>query len=281
MPTLADSIAALVGADPQELRLHHATNHVRRISGARGSVLVKTFTSDRPYRQELRAYTEWRPHLPEQTAELLAADDESRALVFTFVEGAAPLTDTLSRQAECTAHWHAGRFLRALHDIPLPDPDPLPLADAIIKRYEAWRSRVTPHLAPAELTALTALAPTIPRLFADATRVWTHRDFTPRNWLARGSHDHTRSLTVVDFEHARPDTPLADFLKVAAELWPTRPDLEDSLLSGYGRDLTASERAQLQILVALHAMATLAWAHTHRDPTFLAAGRTALAAALA
>ena len=281
MPTLADHIAALVGADPQEQRLHHATNHVRRISGARGSVLVKTFTSDRPYRQELRAYTEWRPHLSEQTATLLHADDESRALVLTFVDGAAPLTDTISRQAECTAHWHAGRFLRALHAIPLPEPDPLPLVDAIIKRYESWRRRVAPHLAPAELAALTALAHNIPPLFADTTRAWAHRDFTPRNWLARGTHDHTTSLTVVDFEHARPDTPLADLYKIAAELWPTRPDLEESLLTGYGRDLTASERAQLKILVALHAMATLAWAHTHRDPTFLAAGRTALAAALA
>jgi hypothetical protein len=64
-------------------------------------------------------------------------------------------------------------------------------------------------------------------------------------------------------------------------VWPSRPDLEQSLLTGYGRDLTPRERRQLRVLIALHAMATLAWAHDHRDPTFLAAGRTALTTALA
>mgnify|MGYP000131340789 CR=1 FL=1 len=272
---LRATLTELVGPTPQWHRLTHATNAVWRAD----RIILKTLRSDRPYRQEHRAYTVWRPHLPEQTPTLLAADAATRTLVLTHVPGDPPLG--LSAPAECTAHWHAGQFLKILHAVPDPDPDPLPLADALLKRHTAWLTRVSRHLDPDERTALTDLAAELPDLFAAATRVPTHRDFTPRNWLVRGPHGHVRELSVLDFEHARHDTPLTDFIKIAAELWPTRPDLEVSLLAGYGRDLTLQERRQLKHLIAIHAMATLAWAHDHRDPTFLAAGRTALATALA
>lgn len=269
MPTVSPAVLALAGPPATWQRLPDATNAVWRA----GDVVVKQHRGDRPYRQELHAYTRWLPHLSEQTPALLAADDASHTLVLSRLPG-TPLAQALD--AERTAHHQAGAFLKILHAIPDPDPDPLPLAAAILQRHTAWHRRVAPHLTADDHTRLSALALKIPDTFADATRVPCHRDFTPRNWLIDDD-----KLNIVDFEHARHDTPLADLLKIAAETWPTRPDLERSLLAGYGRDLTARERAQLQLLVAIHAMATLAWAHDHADPTFLAAGRAALATALA
>lgn len=282
-PELPDHLRAtltgLLGDAPAWHPLANATNHVWRARSDKAAVILKKFRSERPYRQELRAYTVWRPHLPAQTPTLLAADDPTHTLLLTEIPGDPAFA--LTPQAECTAHWHAGQFLRVLHAIPDPDPDPLPLADAIIKRHTSWLTRVSPHLTATERERLAALATDIPDLFSNTPRVPTHRDFTPRNWLVQGTAAHVRSISVLDYEHARHDTLLADLIKLAAEQWPTRPDLEESLLTGYGRDLTPHERRQLRVLIALHAMATLAWAHAHRDPTFLAAGRTALATALA
>jgi Ser/Thr protein kinase RdoA (MazF antagonist) len=278
-PDLLSRIAALVGPDPAWTSLATASARVWHVRAPDRSVVVKQFRHARPFAQEHHAYTAWCPHLSEQTPRLLAASAPARALVLTHVAGDPLASLTLTPAAERTAHWHAGRFLAALHTVREPDDDASPLAAAVAQRHAAALRRVTPHLPPDAHAHLEALAAAIPGLFRDAVRVPCHRDFTPRNWLVHGPR--VTAIAVLDFEHARRDTPLIDLTKLAADTWPTRPDLEEALLTGYGRDLTARERRQLRVLVAVHAMTTLAWAHAHRDPTFLALGRTALAVALA
>lgn len=276
-PALDAALAPLVGRDPTWHPLTHprGAHQVWRVTGPRAAAIVKRHASARPFAQERHAYVAWRPHLPEETPTLLAEFPATRTLVLTAVAG-APLADH-APVAVCEAHWHAGRFLRALHAIPHADPDPLPLADAVARRHAAWLARLARLLPAADLARLRALADAIPAAFAAAARVPCHRDFDERNWLVRGTHAHVTALAVIDFEHARLDDPIADLAKLAAA-WPAHPDRADAFLAGYGRDLAPRERARLRHHLALHAMATLAWAHTHRDPTFLAAGTAALAA---
>lgn len=286
-PELHAALRDLVGPDPAWHLLapaaHHPdptrAHHVWRItSSAPPIVIIKILATARAFASEHHAYTRWRPHLPRGTPELLAAFPAARTLVLTHADG-EPLGPA-TPAATCEAHWHAGKFLRALHDITDHDPDPLSLADAVARRHAAWLTRLAPHLAAAERSALQALAAEIPARFAGVARVPCHRDFAAHNWLCsgpivRGQRTHITALAVLDFEHARLDDPLVDLAKLAADDWHD-PDREAALLDGYGRDLDPGERARLHVHLALHAMATLAWAHAHRDPTWLAAGRRAL-----
>lgn len=177
--------------------------------------------------------------------------------------------------AERTAHAAAGRFARALHDLPAADDDPVPLLDAVRARLARALDQAAPLLTPAERAALATHTAKLDA-FAGAARTPCHRDFTPDNWLSSG----TGSLTVLDFEHARLDAPEVDLVKLRAEVWLGRPDLAAAFLAGHGA-LTTDQAARLDVLLALHAAATLAWADRHVDATFRARGRQALAAALA
>jgi Ser/Thr protein kinase RdoA (MazF antagonist) len=269
---LGPAALALAGPAPawHPLGSPRADNGVWRLGDP--GVVIKRLRNARPFVQERRAYAAWAPHLSERTPALLAVDEPTRTLVLTRTVGVHPLG--LAPADECAAHWRAGRFLRALHAVPDPGDDAMPLAEALVRRHAAALTRVAPRLTADERALLHAGALEIPALFADAARVPCHRDFGPHNWLIDGPR-----LTVLDFEHARPDCPLVDLIKLAVD-WPARPDLEAALLDGYGRDLDPRERARLRVHLALHAMTTLAWAHAHRDPVLLAAGRRALAVAL-
>lgn len=268
LPLLGPAARALVGPAPawRPLGSPRADNGVWRLGDP--GVIVKRLRNARPFAQERRALTRWAPHLSEQTAPLLAVDEPTRTLVLGLAPGVHPID--LAPADERAAHRRAGSFLRALHAIPDPGDDAMPLAEALTRRHAAALTRVAPHLTPDERAHLHAGALEIPALFADAVRVPCHRDFGPHNWLVDGPR-----LTVLDFEHARPDCPLVDLIKLAVD-WPARPDLAAALLDGYGRDLTPTERARLRVHLALHAMTTLAWAHEHGNTAFLALGQRAL-----
>lgn len=287
--SLLARISDQVGCDSSALRWQfigstHGPCRVWQVSGPRPGVgvVVKQFRSDRAFAQERHAYERWIPHLPEETACLLGVFAAPvRALVLTQVPG-HPLT-TANAPLERAAHKRAGDFLRALHTLPEPDADPLPLGAAISLRYAAWLARVQPATdAPthARLAELSALA-NDPQLFAGARRVPCHRDFTPSNWLCSAGplDEHTATLDgffVVDFEHAHLDSPLLDMVKLWTEVWGRRPDLEAAFFAGYGRTLDPHEQRQLGVLAAMHAMATVAWAEENADLQYAAAGRQAL-----
>jgi aminoglycoside phosphotransferase (APT) family kinase protein len=285
-----------VGCDSRLLRFHfigspHGPCRVWQVSGPGGAsgVVVKQFRGERAFAQERHAYERWLPQLPEETATLLAVHPAPvRALVLRRVAGEplarAPVTPGLER----AAHKRAGYFLRALHGVSAPDTDPMPLGDAVQRRCAAWLARVEPALAPDEHARLRERAAPAddPGLFAGARRVPCHRDFTPGNWLVSGPIDDGKivgldGFFVIDFEHAHLDTPLIDLVKLWTDVWPDRPDLESAFFAGYGRNLGPTELAQLGVLAAMHAMATIAWAHEHADLQFQALGQRALRRVLA
>ena len=263
-----------------------------RVTAPAGALVLKQHRNPRPFQQELRAYCEWLPALggPASTGPLspwthdtdrlrihvpalLACDLANCSLALTFAPGERLSLGTHAPALDPAAHAAAGRFLRALHELPVADDDPMPLVDAVAARQREWHARARDLLTPAERDALQRLAARRDA-FAGVRRVPCHRDFTPDNWLLGADN-----LCVLDFEHARLDAPEADLVKLCADVWPDRPDLAGAFLAGRG-PLTPDATARLDVLLALHAAATLAWAERHDDPAFRALGRRALAVAL-
>lgn len=289
---LLDRLAGELGCATELLRWQflgstHGPCRVWQVTGVdpRSCVVVKQFRSDRAFAQERDAYLRWLPHLPEETAALVAVlAAPVRALLLRRLPGEPLVTGRVREAVEQTAHRRAGAFLRALHALPEPDHDPLPLREAVARRYAAWLGRVSPRVTPAEAAHLRGLGEALtadPELFARARRVPCHRDFTPGNWLIDGpivdeQISRVDGFFVVDFEHAKLDCPLLDLVKLWTEVWGDRPDLEAAFFAGYGRPLGPDERLELQVLAAMHAMATVAWAHDHADPAFALLGARAL-----
>jgi hypothetical protein len=205
---------------------------------------------------------------------LLASDRRSLGLALSAAPGERLSLGTPEALSSLAAHAAAGRFLRTLHQLPAVDDDPVPLVAAVAARLEAWHARARDLLSPAERDALQQLAARTDA-FAGVRRVPCHRDFTPDNWLLAGD-----ALHILDFEHARLDAPEADLVKLSADTWSGRSDLAGAFLAGHG-SLDTDADARLDVLLALHAVATLAWAERHADPDFRALGCRALAVALA
>ena len=289
-------VADEVGCDSRLLRWHFVGSprgpcRVWQVSGPgrEDGVIVKQFAGERAFAQERRAYERWLPQLREETAALLAVHPAPvRALVLRRVPGEPLARAAVTPGLERAAHKRAGYFLRALHGVGERDDDPLPLGEAVQRRCAAWLARVRPALAPGEHAQLQARVRPAddPGLFAGARRVPCHRDFTPGNWLVSGPGDDGKiaaldGFHVIDLEHAHLDSPLVDLVKLWTDVWPGRPELESAFFAGYGRHLAPSELAQLGVLAAMHAMATIAWAHEHGDRHFLALGQRALRRVLA
>lgn len=270
-PALVALAADLLAAAPERLAWTCLKEHpsaVWRVCGPDDSLVLKRHAHARAYAQEREALLAWAPRLPAGTVPTLRGrDDGARLLALADLPG-VPAPNAHA------AHAGAGGFARALHDLDAPDPDPVPLVAAISARLRAWDERAASLLTPAARAGLHLLTRGLDA-FAGVRRVACHRDFTPDNWLLDGS-----SLRVLDFEHARLDAAELDLVKLRAELWPARPDLERAFLDAYG-PLSVDASARLDVLLALHAAATLAWAERHRDPHFRALGERALAAALA
>jgi Ser/Thr protein kinase RdoA (MazF antagonist) len=233
------------------------------------AVVSQRFGSPRAFAQACAAL-EWfagREQLGgARIARALRIDAAARVLVVERLPGARAPTNV-------DGHRAAGRFLAALHALALPDPDPLPLAEALRRRHRAWRQACGDRLTPEQLRVVDELCPTA-ELFADVRRVPCHRDFTPDNWLWDG-----QQLAVVDFEHARLDLAVGDLAKLAVGVWSRAPRLATAFFDGYGSPLGAADCTRLRHAVVLHGLASLAWGWRHAAARFVDEGQRALALA--
>jgi hypothetical protein len=174
-----------------------------------------------------------------------------------------------ARVAEAALHRQAGMLLHRFHQARPPlrwegfgaakaaEFGALaPLASALLGKREL-------ALARAEVQALAGLP--------CPGRVPCHRDYTPRNWVVSDGVP-----CVLDFELARLDVWLADLSRLHLGIWGTRPDLREAFLAGYGRQLTATDRAILQGCAVLTAIWLLVKAHETRQPSLEDATHAAL-----
>ena len=246
--------------------------HVVAWYGRRGRGVLKAYRSPRPFGQERTAYREWLPDLPMVPCLLGERGAPPLALLIEHLPGRAAMTVALHLDAERAVHRAAGEWLRLLHGVPFHDVDPVRLPDAIDMRARGWMNAAGPGEAKAAARWANALLNDARGALAGAARVPCHRDFEPRNWLV--GPDATLA-GVIDFEHARPDHPLADLSRLAAYAWPARPDLEEAFLAGYGRR-TEEDRLLVRAFAALDAAQRLAWAEKRGDRTMQGSARAAL-----
>jgi tRNA A-37 threonylcarbamoyl transferase component Bud32 len=241
------------------------------------------------YNTELRAYRHWVPALGRSAPRLRACDDSRATIILSAVPGepapwpapeAAARPDTVRAAEQAIQqgiHRRAGALLRAFHDAqaPIPCDD---LAAAKIAEFDQLRPLATALLTERELTKarerVTALA-AVDGITCTGL-VACHRDYTPRNWLI--SDD---ALYVLDFEWSRLDVWLSDLTRLHLGIWPTRPDLREAFLSGYGRLLSAADREILDGCAVVMAVWLLIKAHETGQPSFEANNRKALLRLLA
>jgi len=271
---LVDWAAANLGWSPS--RVHdaswdHAESAVALLASDDGRrAVLKTHRQARKHRQERAALEAWAPSLP-ATPTLLAAREESpSALLMSARPGERLDARERPRSTLLRAHEAAGAWLRRLHALPFVDGDPLPLADAVAARLDGWSRRAADHLAPETLRWVATSVGEAD--FAGARRVPCHRDFGPRNWL----WDDAAGLSVIDFEHARPDAWWVDVHRLVDDAWRTDPGLEDAFWLGYGRRPGADERRLGDALRLLYAVGTVAWGAEHGDAPFEAQGHAVL-----
>jgi Ser/Thr protein kinase RdoA (MazF antagonist) len=225
--SLLTTCRALVDPDAQPLTTDNS-GPVLRARTAHGDVIVKRHTRREKHDREVAAYQLWVPVLGARAPRLLAATADPPTIIITALPG-SPLSQVrLPAPAEQDAHEQAGALLAAFHAARAP-ASTTNMPAWLAARGEQWLALAADLLDGSQLaqirTHLHALAdlgplPTTP----------CHLDFTPGNLL----RDDDGQVNLIDFEHARPDLPARDLVRLATRIWPTRPDLEHAFLNGYG-----------------------------------------------
>ena len=217
------------------------------------------------FRREWEAYQALTPTLSPWLVTLLSADPKARMLRLAPAPGRP-----CAEPGEPWVHRAAGRFRAALDTVPYTDDDPLPLDVALGRRFAHWMkgARALEVLTAAREQELTRrFAEMAPAADALGPRVHCHRDFGPWNWFVRPPDEQAPDgrLTVLDLGQARPDTWLADVVKLHAGPWRKNPALREAFFAGYGRGLSQTEEEALAACTLLHGLATLTWGARHGD----------------
>jgi Ser/Thr protein kinase RdoA (MazF antagonist) len=251
----------------------HGESLVWELRSAAGErAFLKSHRQEVKFRQERRAYRQWCAALAGSVPQLLAEREaEPRALLFSALPGVPLETLQPETHVELDAHHQAGSLLARLHAQVTPDAAPDP-ADAFAARLETWSARARSVIDADVIDWVSGRVHEALPLLHGLQRVPCHRDYTPRNWLWNGDR-----LTVIDFEHSRPDLWFLDLERLWTGLWPARPDLRHAFLAGYGRELSENEEGLLERLAALGALTTIVWAREHADAAFEQAGWRSLA----
>jgi hypothetical protein len=236
--------------------------------GGRRLVVKAGDAADHHLAREIRAHREWlAPWTAMRRApELLHADVGARLLVREFLDGELVLGG--HHEWDADTYLQAGRLLSALHQQDRSED----ISYEIRQNDKALRWLDTPHRIPIHtvdrLRREIAAWPTPPSLV-----VPTHGDWQPRNWLV-----HHGELRVIDLGRAELRPAHTDFVRLEAQQFQRRPDLEAAFLRGYGtdpREPAASHRSRVR-----EAIGTAAWAHQVGDTAFEAQGLDMVATSL-
>lgn len=254
-------------------------SRVWRIERADGTRLyLKRFSEERTRRQEITALERWVPALRDNGVALptlvAASDPEHCAILVTEVPGEIAARRPVEEEDGEDLHRRAGAFLRRLHSLPHDDRDPIPLREALRLRLAYWLERGGDRLSHAEGRLARDLVGD-GTVFDDVARVICHRDYQLRNWLVSGTGP-TATFGVIDFEHARPDHPLVDFVRVRERALPHHPHWFDAFVAGYGGLPGAHAQRALVALSAIHGIGSVVWGTEHEDDAFVRSGHALL-----
>ncbi len=269
---LMSAAASLIGAIEfvTDRSWPHGVSIVLEVRGADGTpLIVKQPHAVEKFDAELHAYRHWAPALAPHVPEVVAADRDTRVLVFSKLPGEiGDLSESTFREA--------GRLLRMLHTAQTPKAVD-GFAAASRDRFDTWVQRARPGLlADAEVEFV---ADQMRRLseFPDPLGVPCHRDWQPRNWLTA----EDGSVAVIDFGNSRVGHWFQDFERIWWTEWRTEPALGHAFFEGYGRTLSDDDRVQLRATSNLWLLTTIVWADEVDDVTFGDHARSQLRQALA
>jgi Phosphotransferase enzyme family len=240
---------------------------IASVIDARGRrYIVKAHASVEKHQREVHAYTHWTaPALGRQAPRLIAVAQDLPGILLTAMPG-----EPADAQAPLHVHWQAGMLLRRFHDSQPPTPL-LDYAEHLASRLYYWLANADGLLSTAEQRLIRWHVSAIADLPIPAG-VPCHLDYQPRNWLI----DHTGTVGIVDFEHARIDTAARDLVRLAHRHWPGHPDRRAAFLGGYGRQLTPIEQQLLTHCAALDAVTSIVRAHQTNDARLAEHGRATL-----
>ncbi|WCO67506.1 hypothetical protein PO878_02075 [Iamia majanohamensis] len=222
--------------------------------------------TDHHLARELHAHRHWLGpwRATGRAATLLHGDAQARILVATFVPGRLVLGTPA--QDEPDTYVQAGRLLAALHGQTSEVQPTDERASAL--RWLDRDHRIDPST-EARLRAEIEGWPTTP-----TTVVPTHGDWQPRNWLVEDG-----VVRAIDLGRAALRSAMSDLVRLAAQDFRRRPELEAAFLAGYGpdpREPGAWRRHRVR-----EAIGTAVWAHQVGDAAFEAQGHRMIAEALA
>ncbi|MEV6211563.1 aminoglycoside phosphotransferase family protein [Kitasatospora sp. NPDC051914] len=247
---------------------------VRAGDGSR--LFAKRHKNGLMHRRETAAYRHLVPVLgPGRAPTLLAADARSLLVVTTALPGSPAVKAALGPVEEREVYRQAGLLAARIHAHPTSGGvvgERLPWSR---ERERALDRACDAQLCDEDIAALAEATRAEPPHTAPAR---CHGDFGPRNWIVQRHGDGRLSVGVVDFERSQIEEPVRrDLMRVMLQLTPHRPDLRTAFLAGYGRDLTAEERAACRAWAAVDCPAALRWAlDHHHDEEVLGYARTVL-----
>ncbi|MFP1601918.1 phosphotransferase family protein [Microbacterium sp. 2216-1] len=218
--------------------------------------------------REIAAHTRWTHDLvsTQHSARLIDADSDERVMLFEFLPGA--LVEATNAEGETGTYTQAGALLRRLHSQDRRmDAEHEARANARAIQWLDGEHRVTPAIAT-RARGILADDPAPP-----VEVVPTHGDWQPRNWLI-----HDAVVRVIDFGRFAFRPPSTDLLRLAAQQWRGRPDLESAFFEAYGPDPREPDRSRISAL--REAVGTACWAHHVGEERFEAQGHRMLAEAL-
>jgi len=239
---------------------------VVRVRDSRGQeFVVKHHASRSKHDREVNAYRHWTAALGTSAPRLIAVDSATMTIVITTLPGRP-----CSGDPKAAIHHQAGTLLRRFHDTEPARELPW-FPGWLDDRIRHWTSKARTLLAAEDATVvdshLTAL-----RMTGVTHGVPCHLDFQPRNWLL----DESGNLSLIDFEHARTDLAVRDFVRLRFRVWPSRPNLQDAFFDGYGRRLTDAEDELVWHLGALDALTALARGRQTGDRALTTSGHATL-----
>ena len=225
---------------------------------------------------ELKAYRTWVPALRGRAPRLRAFDEPLQAMIMSALPGQPvswpalqPGASGTERAREGAIHRAAGAVLRRLHDGQPAVPWPRFAADKM-EHFNDLRPAVAALLTRRQLDVARAEVARLTGIPAPV-QVPCHHDYTPRNWLVHGD-----AVYVFDFEWSGPDAWVADLARLHLGIWPTRPDLREAFLQGYGRHLGPADGVALHGCAILTGVWLVSKAHETGQPSFEDACRSAL-----
>ncbi|MDX3233068.1 aminoglycoside phosphotransferase family protein [Streptomyces sp. ME19-01-6] len=254
-------------------------SRVWRVRAVHGEVFVKLYPSTEKYGREVQGCEHaTRALAADEAPRLLASDPERPAVVLSALPGRVVRGLPLVQTAERHVHRLAGDLLRRWHDAdePISDREHQRIMASVTAQADEAAvilDRLGDQLSRAEQDLVRDATHDLPDLARALPLTYRHGDYSPRNWLwdeAAGHHG------LIDFEESAPGLAVEDLVWLCGAAWPTRPDLRDAFLAGYGRLLSSTEQRSLVLLTARLGVSYLSTGLTKTDTVLIDRGRTVL-----